>query len=192
MTKVKAKQEKKKSEIIEAILPMLGDIPFEEISMADICEAADISTGSFYHYFKRKSDILVGLLGIIDEYMEEYAFPKMTKRDEISNLKVFATEWLKYVEAHGLERSKLISSVGATDYTQTGEKRISFIKLEEHIQKGQNKGQIKNDLSATKYAEMFLVALRGLTIDWTRRNAAYSLQDEGQEYIQFLLSGMQA
>ena len=69
MAKIKQKQMQRRSEIIETVIPLLEKTSFEDLSMADICQAAGISVGSFYHYFHAKSDILVGLLALIDVYM---------------------------------------------------------------------------------------------------------------------------
>ena len=149
MSKVKIKQIQRRSEIIE-------------LSMAEICKAADISTGSFYHYFTKKSDILVGLLGIIDEYMETEAFACLTSEDEIENLMIFSRHWALYVDTHGLERSKLISTIEPAQEDISGEKRITTVKLEEIMTRGQEKRQIRADLSPEELAQMFLLALRGV------------------------------
>jgi AcrR family transcriptional regulator len=65
MSKVIKKQMQRRSMIIEKLIPKLSDTPFDQLSVADICEAAEISIGSFYHYFKTKSDLLIGLMGNI-------------------------------------------------------------------------------------------------------------------------------
>ena len=82
MTRVEEKQAAKRREIIEKIVPLLEDRTFEELSVEDICRTADISVGSFYHYFEKKSDILVGLFSRIDSFMEKEALPLMKKRSE--------------------------------------------------------------------------------------------------------------
>lgn len=187
MTRVEEKQTAKRAEIIEKIVPMLEDRSFEELSVEDICSAAGISVGSFYHYFEKKSDILVGLFSRIDSWMEENAFPLMKKRSDAENLRIFAQQWLKYIENNGLEHSRLISSINATDNTVSGERRITASRLEEVFRKGQEKGTISAELPPQTAAAMFMIALRGLALDWTRRNAAYSLKETGDVYIDFLI-----
>jgi len=192
MGRVKEKQAQKRNEILEKILPLLGDVPFETLSMKEICEVADISIGSFYHYFTRKEDLFIGLLNIIDEYMEEEAFPKMKKRDELENIKIFAEEWFKYTETHGMERSKLITGSAVTDNTPEGKKRISYTKLLSHVKSGQEKEQIRSDISAEELTELILIQIRGLGVDWTRRNGSYSMVKRGKEYIDLVLKGIKA
>ena len=92
MTRVQEKQAIRRQEIIDSIAPLLAEKSFDELSVEDICKASGISIGSFYHYFEKKSDILVGLFNRIDSYMEENAFPLMKKRDEIDNIKKSAAK----------------------------------------------------------------------------------------------------
>ncbi len=76
--KVRQKRIKRRSEIIEKTLQLIQTTPFQELSVRDICEAAGISIGTFYHYFKQKDDLLIGLLCLVDIYMEEKVFPLLT------------------------------------------------------------------------------------------------------------------
>ena len=190
MTRVEVKQAANRREIIEMIVPLLEDRTFEELSVEDICRTADISVGSFYHYFEKKSDILVGLFSRIDSFMEKDAFPLMKKRSEPENLRIFAEKWLSYIESNGLEHSRLISSIQATDLDLGGEKRSTAAVLEEHFRKGQASGTLDTSLPPQEAASLFMIALRGIALDWTRRNAAYSLTEKGSVYIRFLLKAI--
>ena len=190
MTKIQEKQTNRRREIIETIIPLLEEKRFEEISVEDICKAADISIGSFYHYFEKKSDILAGLFTRIDSYMEKEVYPQLKKRDEAENLRIFAQSWLTYIEGTGLEHSKLIATIDTTDLTISGEKRSSAVVLEGIMRRGQEKGRFTTEQSAEELAELFMIALRGLSRDWTSRNASYSLTDRGKVYIELILKAL--
>lgn len=190
MSKVKQKQMQRRSEIIETVIPLMNRVPFDELSVNEICETAGISVGSFYHYFEKKSDLLVGLLGLIDEHVESCVCPLMCEEDEISNLHRFAVEWAAYVDAHGLERSKLISSVEPSNNDMVGQKRSSVVFLESLIERGQKKGQITSEYSAAELAELYLLALRGITTDWSRNNGRYAIVDKMDMYIRLWLKGI--
>ena len=192
MTKIQEKQTNRRREIIDTIIPLLEERSFEEISVEDICKAADISVGSFYHYFEKKSDILAGLFTRIDSFMERDVYPLLKKRDEIENLRIFASNWLKYIEGTGLEHSRLIATIDTTDLTLSGEKRSSAEVLEKIMQRGQEKGQVTAGQPPQELAELFMIALRGLSKDWTSRSAAYSLTGRGAVYIEFMLKALSA
>ena len=190
MTKVQKKQMEARKEIVKKVLPLLEKTPFNEIAVSDICEAAGISTGTFYHYFESKTDILVSLFSKIDEYMEEHAFPLMNHRDEVENLRIFANYWLRYIEETGIEHSYVIATINITDSTLEGEERSTFTKLIQHIEKGQKAGVFDDSISSRQAAIYFMIALRGLSQDWTRRHGIFTLTEFGKDYIEYMLKAM--
>ncbi len=187
MTKVKQKQNKRRIEILEAAIPLIAQCPFEEISVSEICRSVGISIGSFYHYFTKKEDLLVGLLWIIDEDLEENTFPLLVSENELENLRLFAHGWAEHVSAHGIERSKLISSINPDSVEFPERERPAIRKLREMIVSGQARGQITSDRDADTLAALFLTTLRGVTLDWSRREGRYALVERMDQTIDLLL-----
>ncbi|MCD8016646.1 MAG: TetR/AcrR family transcriptional regulator [Oscillospiraceae bacterium] len=190
MAKVAQKQQKRRREITEAVLPLLMTQDFESISVSDICSAADISIGSFYHYFSSKADILIGLLMLIDSDMESRVFPLLTSGDERENLSRFAHGWAEHVAANGIERSRLITSARPTYMDESGTKRVTTRKLEEIMARGQEKGQITSAMDAQELASMFLLAMRGVTVDWSRMNGEYDAVEKMDKFIGLFLTAL--
>ncbi len=189
MTKVKQKQSRRRIEILEAAIPLIAQRDFEEVSVSEVCQAVGISVGSFYHYFRKKDDLLVGLLWIIDEDLEENTFPRLTCENEIDNLRLFARGWAEHVSAHGIERSKLISSINPDSADFPEQERPAVRKLRQIIAAGQAKGQITTDCDADTLTELFLTTLRGITLDWSRREGHYALPQRTDRDISILLRG---
>ena len=187
MTKVKQKQSRRRIELLEAAIPLISQRPFEEISVAEICRALGISVGSFYHYFRKKDDLLVGLLWIIDEDLAENTFPLLKRENEIENLKLFAHGWAVHVEGHGIERSKLISSINPDSAELSEKDRPAIRMLRALIAAGQSKGQITADFDADTLTGLFLTTLRGITLDWSRRAGSYALTERMDRDIGILL-----
>ena len=187
MTKVKQKQSRRRIELLEAAIPLISQRPFEEISVAEICRALGISVGSFYHYFKKKDDLLVGLLWIIDEDLAENTFPLLKRENEIENLKLFAHGWAVHVEGHGIERSRLISSINPDSAELSEKDRPAIRMLRALIAAGQSRGQITADFDADTLTVLFLTTLRGITLDWSRRAGSYALTERMDRDIGILL-----
>ncbi|MBO5976389.1 MAG: TetR/AcrR family transcriptional regulator [Oscillospiraceae bacterium] len=190
MSKVKEKQLRRRSEIIEAVIPLIASVPFDALSVNEICLSAGISVGSFYHYFEKKSDLLVGLLGLIDEYLEAEVYPRLGEGTATDKLFRFALEWARYVEAHGIERSKLISSVAPANTDLGGQKRSSLIYLEKLMSEGQAEGRISDGHSPENLAELYLLALRAITTDWSRQGGSYSIVEKMEVFISIWLKGI--
>lgn len=190
MRKVQMKQMKRRAEIIETVLPLLETAPFEELSVTEICKYADISVGTFYHYFTTKSDLLVGLLGLIDAYFINEVFPLLTSEAEAENLRLFAHHWATYVETHGLERSRLISRVEPSEHYTSGERREIIDVLERIFRRGQEKSQFLALEKPEQLTELFLLLIRGVCVDWSRRNGGYSVVDRTDALTAVFLRGI--
>lgn len=183
MSRVKQKQAQRRSEIIQAAAPIIADVEFEDISIAEICQRIGLSVGSFYHYFTKKSDLLVGLLWLIDDDLEQRVFPYLIHENELENLHDFAHGWAEHVAVHGLERSKLISSINPDCPDFAEQDRPAVVKLEEIISRGQQKGQISVRRPAAELVEDFLLMLRAVTMDWSRRDGAYGVVEKMDRYM---------
>ena len=192
MSKVSEKQQLRRSEIIEAVIPLIASEPFEELSVNRICAAAGISVGSFYHYFEKKSDMLVGLLGLIDEYLEREVYPLLREGDAMGKLRRFAGEWAGYVGSHGMERSKLISSVTPSNCDLSGNKRSSVMFLEDIMRQGQAEGSITRGRSPEELTELYLLALRAVSTDWSRNDGRYPIGEKMESFIDIWLRGIEA
>ena len=57
-----------KSRIYNAAIELMDREGFDNITIADISEAAGVSVGAFYHYFESKNDILAEIFHQADEY----------------------------------------------------------------------------------------------------------------------------
>lgn len=191
MSKVEQKQLKRRTEIIETALRLMNDTPFDALSVSDICEAADISIGSFYHYFNRKSDLLVGLLSLVDEALETEVYPQLTRPDELENLCLLGMGFASYIQHNTLERSKLISSIEPFDITISGRPRSLRLKSAELFLRGQEKGQITTELSAEELTRLYLIAMRGVAVDWTRHNGSYDILSTMDRFLSIFLRSLQ-
>lgn len=188
MGKIRQRQQKRKSEIIEAALRLAEDTPFQDINVADICEAVDISVGGFYHYFNRKSDLLTGFFGLIDSYMEEEVFPLLTRENEFENLQLFAHGIACHVMENGVERAKLLNTISPIDVDDMKRPRPLKKQLTMICERGQEKGQFRKSFSPDRMADLLLIGARGVISDWARRDGPYSLVQTMDDYFKLVLS----
>ena len=72
--------ERTKKNISLALYALLLRMPYEEITVSDICRKADVSRVSFYHYYDTKDDILIQFS---DERFAEF-FDDFTKLETLT------------------------------------------------------------------------------------------------------------
>lgn len=72
------KARKRRNEIVIAVFNHVPSIDFEQITIKDLCEAAGISVGTFYHYFGDKSGFFSQVYTLVDDYLTEELLPPRT------------------------------------------------------------------------------------------------------------------
>ncbi|MBM6839491.1 TetR/AcrR family transcriptional regulator, partial [Clostridium saudiense] len=110
MNKNTRKQIEKRIEIIEAAKKIIDEVGFANVTVRSICKAANISIGTFYHYFNDKGDIVIQLYTSVDEYLKEIEKEKLSAEDELQNIISFSEEYGKFVSDSGLSVAKQIFS----------------------------------------------------------------------------------
>ncbi len=74
MRLMRASTRKKREHVIEVALKMFMDSGYENVSVDDIIKTANISKGTFYHYFKSKDEIMIEIgrkqVEIIDRWLK--------------------------------------------------------------------------------------------------------------------------
>ena len=189
MSKVKEKQARQRTKIIESVIPLIASEDFERISVAELCQTAGISIGTFYHYFTKKTDLLIGMLWIIDEDLEENVFPLLTHKDEAENLRVFAHGWASHIQNNGLERAKLISAINPESDELHENDRVSVQKICHIFASAQEKGQIGTQFTPQELTDFFLILLRSISTDWARREGTYDIVKKMDDLTEFFIQG---
>lgn len=176
---VRRKQLAKRKEIIEKAVLLMKEVGIENLTIRMICDEAEISAGTFYHYFNNKSDLIMELFSLIDEYLEENVVGRLQNDDEFTNIINFCNGFAEYVNSVGVEHSRLISSTFPDYYnniTFSNERnRPLYVMLNEIIERGQRKGQVRRDYTVNQLTEMIVITLRGYAFDWARREGSYDI-----------------
>jgi AcrR family transcriptional regulator len=146
--------------------------------------------GTFYHYFEKKSDLLVGLLGLVDQYLEENVAASLTREEEGENLTLLALGFARHVREKGPERSRLINGIPLSDVDLSGSPRLLNTLSRQIIERGQEKGQFRTDRSAEELTRLYLITIRGVAADWSRRSMAYDILEVMEEEMALFVRGI--
>lgn len=188
MRTVEKKQVQRRKEIIEAVMPLLETTPLNELSVKDICAAAGISVGAFYHYFERKEDLGIAVIMKADEYLTQNVFPHMTSYDEIENLRIYGMGITRQVVELGIERARFtMAYFKPSEKDLDGNLRAEPEKLTQTVRMGQEKGQIICDYPPEELAEFVHTAIQGVGLEWIRDDGAYPLLDKMEHFLDVFL-----
>lgn len=168
-----------KSRIITAAWRLFYDRGFENTTIEEIVAASGTSKGSFYHYFEGKDALLGTLSTLFDEKYEEL-IPKIDP--DTSSIEVLM--YLNHELFLMIENSvsiELLSRLLSTQLFAKGERqlldrsRTYFKLLLKTVRDGQERGELRCDVSANEIVKTYALLERAFMYDWCLCSGEYSL-----------------
>ncbi|OUN17345.1 hypothetical protein B5G38_02140 [Gemmiger sp. An87] len=78
-TSRKQQAEQTKQKLLTVAMELIREQGFDNVKIEDICRAAGVSTGAFYHHLKSKAGIVVESYSQCDAYFNETVYPSLAK-----------------------------------------------------------------------------------------------------------------
>ncbi len=162
-----ARYERRRLAIVEAALTCFADHGFERTGTAAICRAAGIGSGTFFHYFPTKLDVLLAVLRLGTAGTEEWfaAQSQAGRADAAAVVDEFVTHTVAecadprmpgFVKAVGaLVAEPDVAAALARDTAATHGGLLPWIKA------AQAAGDVRVDVSADRLCTWVLVVLDG-------------------------------
>lgn len=179
MSVKKTKQTKKK--IVSAAWKLFYEQGYDDTTIDDIVEESGTSKGSFYHYFEGKDALLSSLSFLFDEKYEELMPTMDESMHSIEKLLYLNRELFGMIE--NTVSLELLARLFSTQLVTKGEKhlmdhnRVYYRVLRSIILQGQEKGEIRDDVTVNEIAKVYAMLERGIMYDWCICNGDYSLKN---------------
>jgi len=178
----------KRNEIVDKVVAMLNRLDIKDATVHMICEAADISVGTFYHYFVDKNDLVTDILGRIDRYLADQVIPNLNSEDEIENMIAFGKGFASYTNGVGSATGGIISTADfPLPNTKEGileeHNRLIYTIPRDIMLRGQKKRQIAQDLDVEDTVNILVISLRGNALEWSRRSRVYSIEEQVTKFM---------
>ncbi len=169
-----------KGKIISAAWKLFYEQGYEDTTVDDIIYESGTSKGSFYHYFEGKDALLRTLSYLFDEKYEE-----LMERIE-PGMGAFETLMLLNRELFAMIENQvpmdLLARLFSSQLITRGERhlldhnRTYYKVLRQIISQGQEKGELRRDLSVNEISKAYALCERALMYDWCICNGEYSLR----------------
>ncbi|WP_434564736.1 TetR/AcrR family transcriptional regulator [Thermoanaerobacterium thermosaccharolyticum] len=155
---------------------------YDNITVKEIAEKANVSIGNYYHYFKSKYDLLVEIFKHGDEFFEAEV-PKIL--EEYKDCKdILVQYFLVYARLSindGVEMAKnLYIPTNKMFLTHGRSMQNMLIQI---LKNEQEKGKIPNTLDCEEITEKLFVVARGVIFDWCLKDGKTDLLAEMKEII---------
>lgn len=161
ITRRERKKIHSKKAIVEAAVKLFSCKGFQETSVADIMNEADLGIGTFYNYFESKDEILKSLLNeIVEEIRTSF---ESSLQQEAKTAAVILAETVR-LTAMLLDKNRFVlplflraadrSALPKAAMHPSGEAPFKLI-FDRIIKAGQNSGEFRSDIPAEIITEMF-------------------------------------
>ena len=165
--------------IISAAWKLFYENGYEETTIEDIINESGTSRGSFYHYFEGKTALLGTLSYMFDKKYEALKDSLRPDADAIDKLLFLNHELFSMIENR--IPISLLAQLLSTQLLAQGEKnlldrsRTYFKLLRKIITEGQQKGEIRKDISEREITRTYALWERAILYDWCLEDGEYSL-----------------
>lgn len=167
---------------------------YTKVSVNDICKKAGVSKGTFYYYFKSKSQVLSEHFLKIDEF---YAvlIEQLEKKEKspTRRLVTFTIKSFSYVNDLGVKIIKVIwqSQIDPLEKKpdMANSRRPVYRILERLIREGQEKGELRRDVSAETMTDLYVRCYRGIIYEWCLQNGKFDIIGACDEFTRLVIEG---
>ena len=182
-------QRNTRGKIVSAAWKLFYEQGYEDTTVEDILALSGTSKGTFYHYFEGK-DALLGTLSVL--FDEKYE----ALRADIPEGSIEALLFLNRELFVMIENSvplELLGQLLSTQLTTRGEKhlldrkRVYFRLLREIVARGQQRGELRADLTVGEIIKAYALMERALLYDWCLCEGEYSLHKYSQDLLGMFL-----
>ncbi len=181
-----------KAALFESAITLFNEKGYNTVTIEDITRRAGTSKGSFYTYFRTKSDIIIEEFRAIDDYYKRFTKSLGKYPNALEKIQAFTRAQMRYVRDQvGLEMLKILYSNNITEPSTEkiliDTSRYLQSLMTSLIEEGQEEGLIRRDVPAGRLAFLLNRSYRAVFLDWAISNNAFDLVKEGLEFCQVLV-----
>ena len=173
--------------ILDAAVRLSKEGGFDKLSIREICAAAGVTTGAFYHHFASKDDLLTQGFSSLDDYLEE-AMRSCLAKPPLERLEVLVRAYADYTEEVGWQTMSLYYTRRLSDPTAASlsPNRYTLRAMEECLQQLSDEGILTPERAPAWTAEFLFRHFRGVVVDWILHRGSYPIWPKlEQDYALF-------
>ncbi len=182
-----------RGKIIDAAWQLFYRQGYDDTTVEEIIEASGTSRGSFYHYFQGKDALLSTLADVFDRKYEELMETLDPEQDRFEQLMYLNRELFAMLEnSISLD---LAARLYSYQLVTRGEKslldhnRTYYRLLRQTVLQGQQRGELRGDVTANEIVRVYALCERALIYDWCLSEGDYSLSQYAKTMMPMFLQG---
>lgn len=179
--------------LLQSAISLFNEKGYDAVTVEEITRRAGTAKGSFYTYFRTKSDVILEEYLQIDEYCRQAARNLDRYSGVLEKLLALTREQMRYIRDQvGQETLKRLYVNNILDASPRkvllDPSRASHELALEILREGQAAGELAAGVTADRLALFLGRALRSVCLDWILTNGVFDLVREGQSACQAVIA----
>lgn len=179
--------------LIDAVIQLAREKRYEAVTVKEICAAAGVSTGSFYHQFGSKDDLVLATYQKVDWLLTESFLQSCRDLPPAQALDRLLRRYVSFVRDDvGLVLAQYyrvrLNHFGPA--FQHDADRPYFREMRRILREAADQGLLLSPLDPVPLAELLICLIRGLFVDWLIQSGRYDLMERYEVQILPLLGTM--
>ncbi|WP_407269936.1 TetR/AcrR family transcriptional regulator [Radiobacillus sp. PE A8.2] len=172
-----------KNALESALLSLMENTNFKDITITDIVKKADYNRGTFYKHYKYKEDLLDEILeevivDLVKSYKEPYSHSKTL---DIRNLNSSAIKIFDHVWAHQNLYKLVIKANALPGFQQRITGELKALLIEDVLD-----ARLDSAVNYHIFASYQSYAILGMIIEWVDGNFKYSASYMAEQLVEIL------
>ncbi|WP_397536851.1 TetR/AcrR family transcriptional regulator [Rummeliibacillus pycnus] len=175
---------KTKKALHQALIELINEKDYEDISITDICKVGQVNRGTFYGHYVQKEDLFNEVMErIMNDFFKAYFEPY--SHQPILNMATLKSETIGIFQ-HILEYKQFYQMVFSYESTIKFHNIFSE-KIKEWIKEEIEQYKYKhNGIDVDLYASYQTYAIIGMIVEWVNRNFSYSVSYMNEQLTKIL------
>ena len=182
-----------RGKIIDAAWKLFYRQGYDDTTVEEIIEESGTSRGSFYHYFQGKDALLSTLADVFDQKYEALMATIDPEMDRFDQLMYLNQELFTMME--NSTPLDLVARLYSSQLVTRGDKslmdhnRIYYRLLRQIVLQGQERGELRGDVTVNEMVRAYALCERALIYDWCLSGGDYSLTQYSRTMMPMFLQG---
>ena len=182
--------------IIQAAWDLFYQQGYGDTTVEEIIQRSGTSRGSFYHYFEGKDALLFTLSDLFDQKYRQLLEDLDPEADRFDQLMYLNRELFAMIEnSISLD---LLARLYSSQLITRGDKhlldhnRIYYRLLRQIVLQGQQRGELRADVTVNEVVRAYALCERALIYDWCLSEGDYSLVQYSRTMMPMFLGGFRS
>ena len=178
--------------IVAAAKKLITENGFENVSIEEIAKEAEVSTGSFYTYFKKKEDVIEELNQLSFYRLAEIT-NEMKDKGLDDRLKYYCRQFLAEIERVGIEICRQWIRNNITPFNmeisgkETTKYNHDYFSMKSLLEEGIRRGELTVDTPVDEMAFYINTQLYGLMVAWCMTDASVVGSDRTDAFCETVM-----